>query len=44
VNLTDDRENRDNIIDAVVARLRATDPNAKAPIGRGEQQSYLRRK
>ena len=44
VNVTDDRENRGNIINAVVARLRVTDPNAKAPIWRGEQQSNLRRK
>ncbi|MGH6838393.1 MAG: hypothetical protein ACREDT_06270 [Methylocella sp.] len=44
VNLADDRENRGNIIDAVVARLRGTDLNATAPIGRGKQQSDLRRK
>lgn len=44
MNVTDDRENRGNIVIAVVARLRVTDPNAKAPIGRGEQQSNLRRK
>lgn len=44
VNFTDDRENRGNIVGAVVARPRVTDPNAKAPIGRGEQQSNLRRK